>query len=135
MSDDCIFCNIADGTFHAYTIYEDDAVKAFLDINPVSPGHVLVIPKTHAETLTDLDGETAEAVFRVVRDMAETIEERLEPAGVNLLQNNGEAAGQEVNHVHVHVIPRYEADGFEFSFNQQSLREEDAEKLLHALTD
>lgn len=134
MTDDCIFCKIADGTFDSHTVYEDEQVRAFLDINPVSRGHTLVIPKTHAKTLTELDRNMTESVFRTVRNVAERIESELEPAGFNLLQNNGAAAGQEVGHVHVHIIPRYGAgDGFNFSFNQDSLADADAEELLSRL--
>lgn len=131
----CIFCKILAGDIPSYSLYEDEDTYVFLDINPVSNGHLLVIPKKHAETLTDLDEATAGAVFRTVRNVAEALENSLEPNGVNILQNNGAAAGQEVGHVHVHIIPRYADDGFEFSFTSRKLPEEQAKRLTRQISD
>lgn len=135
MSDDCIFCSIIEGDIPSHTVYEDEDTYAFLDVNPVSDGHLLVIPKQHAEQLTDLDPQTTEAVFRTVRNVAAAVEDGLQPDGVNLLQNNGEAAGQEVDHVHVHIIPRYADDGFDFTFDSSDLDEDEAEALLGRIQD
>ncbi len=131
--DDCLFCQIIKGDIPSHTVYEDEYTYAFLDINPVSRGHTLVIPKTHAETLTEMDAETTEAVFRTVRQLSDRIDSALDPEGFNLLQNNGAAAGQEVEHVHVHIIPRYADDGFDFTFDQGSLDDDTAEYLVDAL--
>lgn len=133
MTDDCLFCQIVDGDIPSYTVYEDEDTLAFLDVNPVSRGHTLVIPKKHAEHVTGLDTATTSAVFETVQNVATAIEDTLGPDGINLLQNNGEAAGQEIDHVHVHIIPRYADDGFHFSFDSGDLPEADAEDLLDAL--
>lgn len=129
MPQDCLFCRIASGDMDAYTVYEDDNVKAFLDINPVSQGHTLVIPKTHAAELTDLDVEDTARVFMAARTIAEVLDEELEPAGLNILQSNRQAAGQEIGHMHVHIIPRYPQDGFTFQFQSGDLDEQTAAQL------
>lgn len=134
MSDDCLFCQIVDGEVPSYTVYEDDETLAFLDVNPVSAGHTLVIPKRHAEHLTGMDERTTEAVFQTVNKVASAVETGLEPDGINLLQNNGKAAGQEIDHVHVHVIPRFEGDGFQFAFDSKELEEDIAEDLVDAIS-
>lgn len=131
--DECIFCRIADGEIPAHTFYEDGDVVAFLDANPVSEGHALVVPKEHAETLPQLSGESTDAVFAAVRDAVRTMQDELDVDGVNVLQNNGEAAGQEVPHVHVHVIPRTPGDGLELAFDQDELDDETAEELVARL--
>jgi histidine triad (HIT) family protein len=128
--DDCLFCQIVDGDIPAHTVYEDEQTYAFLDINPVSTGHLLVIPKQHAEQITDLDTATTQALFATVRDVAGAVEDGLDPDGMNLLQNNGEAAGQAVDHVHVHIIPRYPDDGFAFTFDGGDLDDSAAEDVL-----
>lgn len=131
--DNCLFCKIVRGDLPSHAVYEDEHTYAFLDINPVSRGHTLVIPKSHAETLTEMDERETQAVFRTVRNLTAKIEAELDPQGVNLLQNNGDAAGQEVEHVHVHIIPRYPNDGFDFDFEQGSLDDDEAARLRDAL--
>lgn len=131
MTDDCPFCAILGGEFDAHVVHETDDAMAFLDLNPVSRGHTLVVPKAHAERLDDLDAATTEGLFTTVRDVVERLEDGLDPEGVNVLQNNGEAAGQEVDHVHVHVIPRHGDDGLDITFDQGDL--EDAGDVLDAL--
>ncbi len=111
--EDCIFCKIIDGDIPASKVYEDEHVLAFLDISQVTKGHTLVIPKEHHENLYELPSEAAEKVFSVVPKIAKSIKERFQPIGLNLLNNNGEPAGQSVFHYHVHILPRYgEGDGF-----------------------
>lgn len=129
MPQDCLFCKIASGDMDAYTVYEDENVKAFLDINPVSQGHTLVIPKSHAPELTDLEVEDTARVFMAVRTIAEVLDAELEPAGINILQSNRQAAGQEIGHMHVHIIPRYAEDGFAFQFQSGQLDEKTAGQL------
>ena len=111
--DDCIFCKIVKGEIPASKVYEVDNVLAFLDIMPATPkkGHVLVIPKGHYETLVDMPLEVNDAVFRVVKKVETALMK--EADGVNLLQNDGKVAGQMINHVHVHLVPRFEGDGVE----------------------
>ncbi len=131
--DGCPFCQMVSGKLDAHVVHEDDDTLAFLDINPVSRGHILVVPKQHADRVTALDRETAGALFGTARDIAAAAEAALEPDGVNLLQSNGEAAGQEINHVHVHVIPRYRGDGLSFSFDAGELQDEEAHEVLDAV--
>ncbi len=110
---DCIFCAIVAGTAPASVIYDDAEVLAFLDIRPVTPGHLLVIPKRHAPLLMDLDEATGARVFRVAMRLARALRTSgLRCEGINLFLADGEAAGQEVFHTHLHVIPRFAGDGF-----------------------
>ncbi|KPB04914.1 HIT family protein [Bacillus sp. CHD6a] len=110
---DCIFCKIIDGDIPAAKVYEDEHVLAFLDISQVTKGHTLVIPKVHKENIYELTPEIAENLFKVVPKIANSIKEEFKPIGLNLLNNNGEAAGQSVFHYHLHIIPRYgKGDGF-----------------------
>lgn len=133
-AEDCLFCQIVAGDIPSYTVYEDDETYAFLDVNPVSAGHTLVIPKEHGETMTDLGEATVGRVFETVRTVAGTLDTALDSDGLNILQNNGDAAGQEIEHMHVHLIPRYvDGDGFSFDFDQGDLDETAAEDLLDAL--
>jgi histidine triad (HIT) family protein len=112
--DDCIFCQIVDGAAPASFVYRDDLVSAFLDIRPVTPGHLLVIPNEHVVHTHDLAEETANAAFTVARRLARTLRgsDAVRADGVNLFAADGEAAGQEVFHAHIHVIPRFPDDGF-----------------------
>ena len=111
---DCIFCKIIEGEIPSYKIYEDDQVLAFLDISQLTKGHTLVIPKVHNENIFDMSEETARDVFAAVPAIARALEKAFQPKGLNILNNNGKFAGQEVFHYHLHLIPRYdEDDGFE----------------------
>jgi histidine triad (HIT) family protein len=113
----CIFCNILAGKLPSSVIWQDDVCWAFMDIQPVNPGHVLVIPTSHAASLSELDGETGAHMFQVAQHIAQALREsRLRCEGVNLFLADGAVAGQEVFHVHLHVIPRYRGDGFGFRF-------------------
>ncbi len=109
---ECLFCQIAAGEIPAKTVYEDDDVLAFLDINPLAEGHTLVIPKVHAERLGDLDEPQASTYFANVPRIAAAVEKAVGAEGATVAWNDGEAAGQEVPHVHLHIIPRYRADNF-----------------------
>ncbi|NOX44123.1 MAG: HIT family protein [Caldiserica bacterium] len=104
---DCIFCRIAEGKAPANVVYKDDDVIAFLDIRPVNPGHTLVVPKSHHAYIWELPKEKAAQVFAVVHEIALAVREALKADGVRIVQLNGSAAGQEVFHFHVHVIPCY----------------------------
>jgi len=108
---DCIFCKIASGSIPCNRIYEDDSVLAFLDIGPVSVGHTLVIPKQHFETMADCPAEVLAAVASVLGRIAMAVSTATGSDGYNVLCNNGRAAGQLVNHMHFHVIPRMINDG------------------------
>ncbi|MBN6887645.1 histidine triad (HIT) family protein [Cytobacillus horneckiae] len=103
----CIFCKIVNGEIPSAKVYENEHVVAFLDISQVTKGHTLVIPKVHKENIYELDSETAQRVFESVPLIANALKTEFNPLGLNLINNNGEAAGQTVFHYHMHLIPRY----------------------------
>jgi histidine triad (HIT) family protein len=109
--DDCIFCQIVDGDIPSRKVFEDDTAMAFLDANPLAPGHTLVIPKEHYETLEETPEDVAAHVFGVLHRLNTAVEHAVDADATNVAFNNGEAAGQEVPHVHGHIIPRFEGDG------------------------
>ncbi len=106
MKNDCIFCAIASGEIPSFKIYEDDLVLAYLDINPFTEGHTLVIPKVHSTGLLDTDDRLLGEIIVRVKRVAAHLKKALPCDGFNILQNNGEAAGQTVKHVHFHIVPR-----------------------------
>lgn len=109
----CIFCEIVAGRAPASVVYRDDRCVAFMDLNPVTPGHLLVVPLVHATALADLPVADGHAVFEAARRLAGAIRRSgLRAEGINLFLADGEAAGQEVFHVHLHVLPRFSDDGF-----------------------
>ncbi len=108
--ENCIFCKIAKREIPAKIVYEDDFTIAFLDISPCAEGHTVVIPKQHFEKFTDMEEEDAGNLFASVQKVAKAVEKALNIQASNIGLNNGKAAGQEVPHVHVHIIPRYEGD-------------------------
>ncbi len=105
--EDCLFCKIAQGEIPSFTVYEDQEVRAILDINPASVGHVLILPKDHAKSLLDYPSEKLGHIFEVAQKLGKAMESGLHCDGVNVIANCGQAAGQTVDHFHVHVIPRY----------------------------
>ncbi len=107
MKNNCIFCAIAAGEIPSKKVYEDDEVYAFLDINPASEGHTLVIPKAHSEGLLDTEDKVLSSLISKVKKIAEMQKAAYNADGFNILQNNGEASGQTVKHIHFHIIPRY----------------------------
>lgn len=111
---DCIFCRIVAGEAPASFVHRDGLVSAFLDIRPVTRGHLLVIPDAHVEVSQDLPDATAERLFHVGRQLARALRsaDGIRADGINLFVADGEAAGQDVFHAHLHVIPRFEGDGF-----------------------
>jgi len=110
MSGDCVFCSILDDEIPSYGVHEDDETYAFLDANPLARGHTLVIPKDHEASLGDLDDGGA-AVFGTTRRLAPRVADAVGAPAYNVGLNNGEAAGQEVPHAHMHIVPRFEGDG------------------------
>ena len=106
----CIFCKILAGEIPSAVVYEDDDFKAILDVNPAVRGHVIILPKNHAANIFELPDEDASKVMVVAKKIAAAVRKTYLCDGVNILQNNGAAAGQSVFHLHVHVIPRYEGD-------------------------
>ncbi|MBG0787366.1 MAG: HIT family protein [Anaerolineaceae bacterium] len=131
----CIFCRIASGELPASVVYEDESTIAFLDIQPINPGHVLVVPKAHAESLVDLSPEDAAQVMRVGRLMDKALRaSELHCEGVNLFIADGKAAGQEVGHVHLHVFPRFEEDGFKIHLESSERATPGREQLNETAT-
>lgn len=108
---DCIFCRIVAGTIPAHMVYEDDEVVAFLDILPATRGHTLVIPRNHAPDLETMEPDDLATVARATQVVARLLRTKLQSDGLNVQQNNGAAAGQEVFHYHVHLLPRWNGDG------------------------
>ena len=106
--DDCIFCRIANGEIGSNTVYEDEDFRVILDLNPGSKGHMLILPKEHFDDLFELSDEYAQKLMLVAKKVGLAARKALCADGINLVQNNGEAAGQTVKHFHMHVIPRYD---------------------------
>jgi histidine triad (HIT) family protein len=116
MSDQCVFCDIVRGTAPASWVYQDDTVVAFMDIQPITQGHMLVVPREHAVLMTDANETVAMRTFKVARRLAGITRNTLGATGVNIFVADGEVAFQDVPHFHVHVIPRYPRDGFGLTF-------------------
>jgi histidine triad (HIT) family protein len=112
---DCIFCKIIDGEIPAVKVLDEEMVLAFMDINPASRGHLLVIPKKHAESIFEISEGDLAAVTAAARRCARAVKEALKAEGLTVLQFNGRASGQVVPHLHVHIIPRWENDGLPIS--------------------
>ncbi len=130
---DCIFCLITAGKIPSKKVYEDSKVLAFLDINPVAEGHTLVVPKTHWETISQVPDAELGVIFGVVKKLATNLKEKLGADGLNIMQNNGKAAGQEIPHFHVHIIPR-KIDDRRFTLRPGKKAEGDAlDKALQKL--
>lgn len=133
--DDCIFCKIANGDIPSKTVYEDDKFRAILDLGPATKGHTLILPKDHADNLFELPDETAEQVMVLAKKLTSQIKEKLGADGFNLVQNNGEVAGQTVMHFHLHLIPRYENDGQHISWNPGKPSGEELEEIKVLIVD
>lgn len=130
---DCIFCKIIDRKISGSVVYEDEYTLAFLDIGPVNPGHTLVIPKKHYETLEDLPLEIAHAVIATVKKVGVAIKAGLNVNGYSLGVNNGAVAGQMVPHFHFHIMPRLEGDGLKL-WPQKEYKEGEADEVLKKIT-
>ena len=109
---DCLFCKIIAGEIPCHKIYEDTNFLAFLDITPVNPGHTLIIPKKHSRTLLDMGEKETKEIMFVVKKIASHIQKKLEADGINVINNTEATAGQVIFHTHIHIIPRFERDGF-----------------------
>ena len=125
----CIFCKIANGEIPSTTLYEDEDFRVILDLGPATRGHALLLPKEHYANLFELDDELAAKVLVTARKVGEKIKNALGADGFNLVQNNGEAAGQTVFHFHMHLIPRYENDGAGILWNPGTTTPEDMEAI------
>lgn len=133
--DQCIFCKIVRGEIPSKKIYEDREVIAFLDINPANPGHTLVVPKKHADDITKSSEEDLTAALKVVKKITHDLKDKLNAIGVNVLQNNGKAAGQLVAHTHFHVIPRFENDVVVISYKRVHLSDSELEEIRKKLAE
>ena len=120
---DCVFCKIIAGEIPAATLIETDKGISFLDINPVNPGHALVMPKRHVASLLDLTQDELHVTSFLAKRVATAVCEATGSPAFNILENNGRAAGQLVDHVHFHVIPRSPDDGFDLGWRQLSYEE------------
>ena len=120
---DCLFCKIIEGSIPSKTIYEDEKVKVFLDINPDTNGHCLIIPKKHIVTVSELDNNLITHILEVEKKMYKLLKDKLNIEGLTIVQNND--LGQEVKHYHVHLIPRYKDDNWNLNFNKDILKDLD----------
>jgi Diadenosine tetraphosphate (Ap4A) hydrolase and other HIT family hydrolases len=127
--DNCIFCKIANGVIPSATVYEDDSFRAILDIAPAHKGHVILLPKSHAANLFELDDEIAAKALPIVKKIACAVKAATGCDGINVLQNNGVAAGQSVFHLHIHIVPRFEGDGILPVWPQGSYAEGEAAEM------
>lgn len=135
MSDDCIFCRIVNGDIPSATIYEDEEFKAFFDGYPSSLGHTLVVPKNHVADIFQIDAAQGARLFALVISLAKKLKTALGCDSVNILQNNGRAAGQTVFHFHVHIIPRYEGDDVNIHWKTVKPAPEETERLRRLLAE
>lgn len=130
MKDNCIFCKIANGEIPSATLYEDEDFRVILDLGPASKGHALILPKKHAANLFELPDEVAAKVLPIAKRVGGILKEGLQAEGLNLVQNNGEAAGQTVFHFHMHIIPRYAEDTVNVKWKPGTLTEDDKQEIL-----
>lgn len=134
MDSNCIFCKIANGEIPSKSIYEDDEFKVILDLGPATKGHALILPKAHAADLFELPEETAANAMVLAKKLGKQMKENLHADGLNLVQNNGEAAGQTVKHFHLHLIPRYKDDGQNILWNPGEVSQEELEEIKNIIT-
>lgn len=127
--ENCIFCKIANGEIPSKTLYEDDLFRVILDLGPAAKGHALILPKEHYQNLYALPEEAAGKVMILAKKMATQITDKLQCDGFNLVQNNGEIAGQTVFHFHMHLIPRYQNDNQRIGWNPGKPSEQELEEI------
>ena len=128
--DDCIFCKIANGEIPSKTLYEDEDFRVILDASPAAKGHALILPKSHAANIYELSDEMAAKAMILAKKMATAMTAALKCDGFNIVQNNGECAGQTVFHFHMHLIPRYKGDQVGITWKPGELSEADKEEIL-----
>lgn len=134
MAKDCIFCKIVNGEIPSKIVFEDDTNIAFLDINPISSGHTVVIPKKHYSTIETLPDKELSELFIAVKKVASLIHEKLDIDGYNIVQNNFRAAGQAIKHSHVHIIPRNRGDRkIELKIPKESASDKELERVLEKI--
>ncbi len=131
--ENCIFCKIANGEIPSKTLYEDEDFKVILDLGPATKGHALILPKEHADNLYELPDEVAAKALVLAKKMACRMTEKLCCDGFNLVQNNGEIAGQTVMHFHLHLIPRYRDDGQKIAWIPGTPTQEELEAIQNQI--
>ena len=132
--DNCIFCKIIAGEIPSRTIYEDDDFKVILDANPASKGHALILPKEHCANIYEISEELLAKTTKLAKRLAGHMTAVLDCDGFNLLQNNGEVAGQTVFHFHMHLIPRYENDGIQIAYKPLDLTDVQIETMRQKIS-
>ena len=132
--DNCIFCKIANGEIPSKTIYEDEMFRVILDLGPAAKGHALILPKDHYKDLYELPENTASHVMLLAKKMAAQMTDKLHCDGFNLVQNNGETAGQTVMHFHMHLIPRYKNDNQKIGWTPGEPSQEEQEEIRNQIT-
>lgn len=131
MSEDCLFCKIVQNEIPSKKVFENDSVLAFLDINPISEGHTIVIPKNHYPTLGKVPDKEISELFKAVKTVAKKIYANLKIDGYNIVMNNHSAAGQMIEHAHIHIVPRTRGDGLiKLEMPKEQAEEEELEKVL-----
>jgi len=133
MKSDCIFCKIIQGEIPSYKIYEDEDLLVILDLFPKNAGECLVITKEHYDNLFDLNPSLGGKIFDITQRIALKLKEAYPIDGLNLLQNNGESAGQQINHFHLHIMPRYDLDSVVFQGKAKSLSKEEFEEVAEKI--
>lgn len=116
---DCLFCKIIKKEIPCYKLYETQNIIVFLNIFPTNHGHVLIIPKTHAKTIFEIEQNTLIEITKQSKIIASNLKEKLNCGGVSIIQNNNKAAEQDISHYHMHIIPRYDDDGMNINYNEQ----------------
>lgn len=118
--DNCVFCNIIKGEIPSKTVYEDEKIQVIMNINPNSNGHLLVIPKSHIVNINDMNGELIQHCLQIIKEkLYPLLKEKLNCEGLTMVQNN--ELGQEIKHYHIHLIPRYQNDNIDLTYNKQLL--------------
>jgi histidine triad (HIT) family protein len=133
MQSSCIFCKIIAGEIPSATVYEDEDFKVIMDISPAAKGHTIILSKRHCANLFELDDVSASRALFVARKVAKAMKEELGCDGINVLQNNGEAAGQTVFHYHIHLVPRYQEDQVKMTWTPGSYAEGEAAEVAAAI--
>ena len=131
--ENCIFCKIAKGEIPSATLYEDEEFRVILDLGPANKGHALILPKAHYANIYELPDETAAHAMVLAKKIVTKMKDILKCDGYNIVQNNGEAAGQTVFHFHMHLIPRYEGDQVGLGWKMGTLSDADKEEILNKL--
>lgn len=131
----CTFCKIVSGELYSVKVFETKNTLAFMEISPANPGHVLVIPKEHYETIYDIDGDSLKDLMTISKDISKAIKKTFGPRGLDLVQKNGSAGGQKVEHFHMQLVPRDYGDNVKIDLNGESATEEELEDYAHRLRD